>query len=108
MAVVNHDGTGQPPTVIERRDHIQIDRAILLKPLMERPTNPQENDVRIYYKRSTGGGCKEILLDCSSENAEGELVKHSTFLPEGSLRTKKGDKRSFIYEELLLKKLIGK
>eukprot|EP00978_Attheya_sp_CCMP212_P007381 scaffold17146_cov50-Attheya_sp.AAC.1 len=101
MAVVNHNGAGPPPTVIERRDHIQIDRAIILKPLMERPTKPQENDVRIYYKRSTGGGCKEILLDCAAENAEGELAKHSTFLPEGSLRTKKDDKRSFIYEELL-------
>ena len=51
---------GKASTVIVRREHLEIDGRIVLKPCMERSANASDDDFRIYYPASSGGGCKYI------------------------------------------------
>mmetsp|Transcript_9629 Transcript_9629/g.26989 ORF Transcript_9629/g.26989 Transcript_9629/m.26989 type:complete len:690 (-) Transcript_9629:614-2683(-) len=49
---------GEVSKVIVRREHLEIDGRIILKPCMERAADASDDDFRIYYPASSGGGCK--------------------------------------------------
>ena len=49
-------------TIIDRRDQIEINGTILLKPILERSNDPSVRELRVYYPRSQGGGCKIITF----------------------------------------------
>ena len=48
--------------IIDRRDQIEINGTILLKPILERSNDPSVRELRVYYPRSQGGGCKIITF----------------------------------------------
>lgn len=74
---------GEASKVIVRREHLEIDGRIVLKPCMERPIDVSDDDFRIYYPASSGGGCKFL----------------STGRYEGSANEVRNG--SYIYEELV-------
>ena len=49
--------------ILDRRDQIEINGTILLKPILERSNDPTSTEIRIYYPRSQGGGCKIIQFE---------------------------------------------
>uniref|UniRef100_A0A7S4V6D4 Digalactosyldiacylglycerol synthase n=2 Tax=Ditylum brightwellii TaxID=49249 RepID=A0A7S4V6D4_9STRA len=82
-AYANRDGSATCNVVV-RREHIEIDGKMILKPCMERPASAQNADFRIYYPKSSGGGCKH--LQTGRFHADLDDVR-----PDGS----------YIYEELM-------
>jgi len=87
--VVLRDRPGIPDDEItEMDDYIIVNGERLDKPFVEKPVDADNHEVRIYYPRSSGGGCKELFRkvgDCSSE-----------FYPD---RDKIRRDDSYIYEE---------
>jgi len=82
-AYANRDGDATSIVVV-RREHIEVDGRIILKPCMERPSDSSNSDFRIYYPGSSGGGCK--------------------ILQTGQFRADINDVRtdaSYLYEELV-------
>ena len=75
---------GKASKVIVRREHLEIDGRIVLKPCMERPIDALDDDFRIYYPASSGGGCKYL----------------KTGRYDGSANEVRTD-GSYIYEELV-------
>lgn len=56
-------------TFLDRQDQLEIDGVILLKPILERPLDPSDPTVTIYYPRSQGGGAKTLqFLDDKEMN----------------------------------------
>lgn len=75
---------GEASKIIVRREHLEIDGRIVLKPCMERSVDASDDDFRVYYPASSGGGCKFL----KSGRYDGNI---------NEVRTN----GSFIYEELV-------
>ena len=61
--VVMRDRPGEPDDVlVENDDWIVVNGERLDKPFVEKPVDADNHQVRIYYPRSSGGGCKEVLF----------------------------------------------
>lgn len=103
--------------IVDRRDQLEINGKVLLKPVLERPVDPTDPEVRVYYPRSQGGGCKILTFgehknDISKKDKEepkdDTVTKHHTAM-NASIQAKfqsdvrhirENPKSSFIYEEL--------
>ena len=82
-----HRGDDVSPAVMEHRELIEVNGSILFKPCVERPVDAANDDVRVYYPASAGGGCKHL--------------KTGRYFPdENTVRANNdNDMSSYIYEE---------
>ena len=109
----NHDDDDDVE-IVDRRDQLEIDGKVLLKPVLERPVDPTDSEVRVYYPRSQGGGCKILTFgDYNSNNNKQEVDKsdgnNATNTLNNSITAnfqsdvrhiREDSSSSFIYEEL--------
>lgn len=97
-AYVNRDGlfgdqVEDNGDIVDRRDQLQVHQTILLKPVLERPVDPSDPEVRIYYPRSQGGGCKILTFD-ADDNVMADFKTDVRSI-------RKDATSSYIYEELV-------
>ena len=126
----NDDGDGDVE-IVDRRDQLVINGKILLKPILERPVNPTDPEVRVYYPRSQGGGCKILTFGEHNKNVNKNSDKNddkeekinditremNSIAVTASIKAKfqsdvrhirEHSKSSFIYEELAEKSTVLK
>ena len=77
--------------VVETDDSIVVGGVTLLKPFVEKPVDAENHDIRIYYPRRMGGGCKRLFRKIEDRS--------STYYPEKSSVRREG---SYIYELFLM------
>ena len=60
---------GNQKVFVDRRDQLEINGTVLLKPVLRRPIDPNDHTVTIFYPRSQGGGAKTLqFLDDKKTN----------------------------------------
>jgi len=82
--------TGAPSssmTITEHREHIEVNCTVLFKPVMERPADASDDDARVYYPASAGGGCKH-------------LITGRYFPDQNRVRAHDEGETSYVYEEI--------
>ena len=77
-------------SVRENDDWVEINGLRFNKPVVEKPSDSEDHDIRIYYPMSAGGGHKRLFRKVGD--------KSSQFYPEQNELRKEG---SFIYEEFI-------
>ena len=77
--------------VVETDDSIVVGGVTLAKPFVEKPVDAENHDIRIYYPRRMGGGCKRLFRKIEDRS--------STYYPEKSSVRREG---SYIYELFLM------
>lgn len=71
-------------------EYIEVNGVQLQKPVVEKPVNAEDHNIRIYYPVSKGGGCKKLFRKIGDRSSD--------FSPDISDLRKEG---SYIYEEFL-------
>ena len=75
------------PTIKEHREYIDVNGTIIFKPCVERPAGASDDDARVYYPASAGGGCKHLRTG-------------KYFPSENTVRAHDDEDGSYVYEEL--------
>lgn len=75
-----------PTTITQHREHIQVNNMVLFKPCVERPADAANDDARVYYPASAGGGCKHL--------------KTGRYFPDDNTVRGHDTLSSYVYEEL--------
>jgi len=105
----SHEDDDADVEIVDRRDQLEINGKVLLKPVLERPVDPTDPEVRVYYPRSQGGGCKILTFGKKNNNDKDNKSKDTNSPTTISITAKfQSDVRhirhnssaSFIYEEL--------
>jgi inositol hexakisphosphate/diphosphoinositol-pentakisphosphate kinase len=76
--------------IVEGDDWIEVNGERIDKPFVEKPVDADNHEVRIYYPRSSGGGCKELFRKVGDRSSE--------FYPNRD-RIRRDD--SYMYEEFM-------
>eukprot|EP00968_Pinguiococcus_pyrenoidosus_P017139 scaffold1667_cov258-Pinguiococcus_pyrenoidosus.AAC.13 len=76
--------------VNEYDEYLDVNGVILHKPVVEKPVNAEDHNIRIYYPVSKGGGCKKLFRKIGDRSSD--------FSPEINDVRREG---SYIYEEFL-------
>jgi hypothetical protein len=84
---------------LDRQDQLEITGVILLKPILQRPLDPNDPTVTIYYPRSQGGGAKTLQFlddkELNVPNFTAHFDPNIRFVPREA-------SQPILYEELLL------
>jgi len=84
---------------VDRRDQLEINGVVLLKPVLRRPIDPNDQSVTIFYPRSQGGGAKTLqFLDDRQVNVPNFRAHFDPNLRHVVQDTS----QTFLYEELHL------
>uniref|UniRef100_A0A7S1UJP9 Inositol hexakisphosphate and diphosphoinositol-pentakisphosphate kinase n=1 Tax=Phaeomonas parva TaxID=124430 RepID=A0A7S1UJP9_9STRA len=76
--------------VLEYDEYLDVNGTVLQKPVVEKPVNAEDHNIRIYYPVSKGGGCKKLFRKIGDRSSD--------FSPEVNDVRRQG---SYIYEEFL-------
>lgn len=84
---------------VDRRDQLEINGVVLLKPVLRRPIDPNDQNVTIFYPRSQGGGAKTLQFledkDVNVPNFRAHFDPNLRHIPHAT-------DQAFLYEELHL------
>ena len=107
------DNDDDDAEIVDRRDQLEIGGKVLLKPVLERPVDPADPEVRVYYPRSQGGGCKILTFgehnsnkkkqeDSKDDGSNANALNNSitAYFQSDVRHIRKDSSSSFIYEEL--------
>ncbi|KAL3936934.1 MAG: hypothetical protein SGBAC_007849 [Bacillariaceae sp.] len=84
---------------VDRRDQLEINGVILLKPVLRRPIDPNDQTVTIFYPRSQGGGAKTLQF---LEDKELNVPNFRAHFDPNVRHVPQDTSQVFLYEELHL------
>eukprot|EP00980_Cylindrotheca_fusiformis_P029514 scaffold23497_cov106-Cylindrotheca_fusiformis.AAC.1 len=93
-------GSLTPPKkrFLDRQDQVEINGVILLKPILKRPLDPNDDTVTVYYPRSQGGGAKKLKF---LEDTEWNVPNFTAQFDPNIRHVPSKPNQPILYEELL-------
>ena len=93
----------QKKVFVDRRDQLEINGVVLLKPVLRRPIDPNDHAVTIFYPRSQGGGAKTLQF---LEDKEMNVPNFRAHFDPNLRHVPQDTSQAFLYEELHLPPMI--